>query len=86
MTSHAVEIDPETKKVKPESIKPNLWSETAVKAYLVKHDKDKEQKTDDDPDEEEMAKIHEEQLKKIQEKMNRELEEAKAQAAAAKQN
>ena len=86
MTSHAVEIDPETNQVKPDSIKPDSWSEEAVIAYLAKLDEENKQKTDDDPNKEERLKIHEEQLKKIQEMMNKDLEEAKAQAAAAKQN
>ena len=44
MTSHDVELDPKTNKVNVESIKPILWSEEAVAAYLAKRDKDKQQK------------------------------------------
>ena len=86
LTSHSVEIDPETNKVKPESLKPHSWSEEAVTAFLTKHDSDKNQKTAEDPTREERLKIHDEQLNKIQEMMNKDLEDAKAQAAAAKAN
>ena len=86
ITAHAVEIDPKTNQVKPESIKPDSWSEEAVTIYLAMLDEEKKQRVNDDPNKEERLKIHEEQLKKIQEMMNKDLEEAKAQAAAAKQN
>ena len=86
MTSHTIEIDPETKKVKPESIKPDPWSEEAVTAFLSTHDSDKNQNTAEDPTREERLKIHEEQLNRIQEMMKKDLEDAKADAAAAKPN
>ena len=81
MTSHDVELDPETNKVNVESIKPILWSEEAVAAYLAKRDKDKQQKTDDDPTKEQMVKIYEEQLREIHKNMGKMTKEGAAGAA-----
>ena len=87
ITSHAVELDPKTDEVNVESIKPFPWSEGAVAAELAKHDKEKKQKTADDPTKEQMVKIHEEQLTKIHENLEKikkeEKVEEKAHAAAA---
>ena len=86
ITSHAIELDPKTNEVKPESIRPQPWTEEAVTAELAKRDKDKLQKTADDPTKEQREKYHEEQLRKIGERL-KELEKAHAaDAGAAKPN